>query len=307
MTDLRVEPFRLRYEGLDAKQNRVDALYLGQSLQGTARVYNSVIDWHFHGKIRNHTQHHMRIQVGPPARGSLMYMVYVMLVHGKMPLYPELLIELAKLVVPNAVKAIIARRSGQNKLLETAIDNLQSAYERHDEFARQVHNDHIRDKDKLFQLVDRLVEINNQPLSHMAAPIGRTVAQLEHFHRSPEAIVVDEPLAEALRVQDAEVGEMETFTGKILGVDKPSASCKFQIDGSEKMVRCRITDPILRTPKNVYTHSLDADTRVRITAKPVLKAGEITTLYVMDAKPEKRTKGTKKSASSKPKTKKKRS
>ena len=217
-----------------------------------------------------------------------MYMIYLTLVHGKMPLYPELFFELAGLVVPASIKAIIASRSGQKKMLEEAVNKLHEVYDKHEDFARQVHADHVRDKDRLFGLIERFVGINGQPLSQMAAPVGRTAARLEHFEGTPQSVVVDEPTAESLRTKNAEVGEMETYTGKILGVDKPTGTGKFLIDGEEKPVRCKITDPSLMMPKNVYTHALDSESRVSVTAKPVYKLGEISTLYVSDAKAKKR-------------------
>jgi hypothetical protein len=177
MAGIPVEPFRLSFEGLDADANRIDALYLGESLQGTARIYNSVLDFHFHGQIRNHTQHDIRIHVGPPKRGSLMYTIYLMLVHGKMPLYPELFFELAGLLVPATVKALVARKSGQTKVLEKTLDQMHDVYVRYDEFARRVHDDNVQEKGRLLGMVERLAELNNRPLANMAAPVGRSVQQ----------------------------------------------------------------------------------------------------------------------------------
>jgi hypothetical protein len=98
-------------------------------------------------------------------------------------------------------------------------------------------------------------------------------------------LVIDEPTAEALRSNDAVVGEMETYSGTILAVDKTTGSGKILLDKAEKPVRVKIVDPaVVKAPANVYTHALDAGNRVQVTAKPVLKGGEISTLYVFDAR-----------------------
>jgi hypothetical protein len=284
--ELPLPPFELEYQGGDADKHTADALYIGQSLQGTARLYNSIAGWHFHGKILTSSLQDIRVHVGPVQQGSLFYLVYLMMVHGKLALYPELFSELGKLVIPPMIKALIARRSGQNKIVEKQVDAMLEMFRRHDDFARQVHSDHVRTESRLLQLVEQLAEVNRRPLSDMTAPIGRTVKQIEHFKNSTESVIVDEATAEALRTPEgAVVGELETYSGTLKAVDTTTGACKFLMDESAKPIRAKITDPALSQPENVYTHALDTQRHVTITAKLVSKNGKVSTLYVSDAKP----------------------
>src|ERR1035437_10092920 len=172
MVGLLREPFRLAYQGGDADNHTIDALYLGQSLVGTARLYNSVIRWHFNGIIAVAGPQQIKIHAGPPKDGSLFYAIYLMMVHGKMAMYPDFIIELGKLAIPEVIKALIARRSGQEKIVEKAVDAMLEMYRRHDEFAREVHRDHVTEKKSLYGLVERLAKINRRSLADMSA-IGR--------------------------------------------------------------------------------------------------------------------------------------
>lgn len=282
---LRVEPFRLSYQGYDADGHTADAIYIGQSIQGTARVYNALVNWHFAGRPVHPLAQSIKIHVGSPQDGSLLYMLYLMMVHGKFAVYPELIFELASLAIPLWLKAIIARRSGQSKEVEKAVDAMLEMYKLHNDYAKQVQADHMQDKAHLYALLEKLAVSAQKPLADMAAPIGRTVKQLEHFSGSPLPIVVDEPVAEALRSkEEAVVGEAQTLIGRIVAVDKVTGAGKLHVEGQGSPTRAKITDPSLSIPENAYTHALDTETKISVTAKPVSKSGSVSTLYISDAK-----------------------
>lgn len=285
MVQLRVEPYRLEYQGYDADRHTAEAIYIGQSIQGTARVYNALVNWHFTGRPVHPLAQGIKVHVGPPRDGSLLYILYLMMVHGKLPVYPELCFELAGLAIPLWLKAIIARRSGQNKEVEKAVDAMLEMYKMNTEYAKQVQADHMHDKAFLYALLEKLAVSSQKPLADMAAPIGRTVKQIEHFSGSPEPVVVDEPIAEALRSkEEAIVGDTQTMTGRIVAVDKDKGTGKLHVDGESSPTRAKITDPTLAVAENAYTHALDTEARVSVTAKPVSKGGSISTLYISDAK-----------------------
>jgi len=282
---LGVSPFQLAYEGYDADGHTAEAIYIGQSIQGTARIYNALANWHFAGRPVHPSAHSIRVHVGPPRDGSLLYMFYLMMVHGKFAVYLEIFFELAGLAIPLSLKAIIARRSGQHQAVEKAVDAMLEMYRRHNEFARQVHNDNVKEKAALFSLVEKLALGVNKSLADMAAPIGRTVRQIEHFKDSAEPVTVDEPVAEALRSkEEVIVGDTQMLTGRILAVDTVTGAGKLHVDGEATPTRAKITDPTLAIPENAYTHALDTAAKISVTAKPVTKDGIISTLYISDAR-----------------------
>lgn len=288
------EPFKLAFEGYDADAHRADAVYIGQSLQGTARTYNSIINWHFQGKPVAPQFQSIKVHVGTPERGSLFYLLYMMMVHGKMAVYPEIFFELASLSVPLVFKGIISRLSGQSKVVETVVNAMLEMDQRHHEFAMRVqadhmklHADHVADKAQLFAVIEKLALNNKKPLADMAIPVGKTVKLIEHFKDAPEPVVVDEPIAEALRSkEEAVVGDVQNFVGKFVAIDVINATGKLLLEGSAKPVAVKITDPVISIPENVYTHALDLARDVQVSAKPVSKGGSIATLYVSDAHPK---------------------
>ena len=64
-------PVTLTFNGGDADNHYVDAAYLGQSLHGTAKLYNSVAHYWYQGQIPRRLVPEIRIAVGPPEDGCL--------------------------------------------------------------------------------------------------------------------------------------------------------------------------------------------------------------------------------------------
>ncbi len=141
------------------------------------------------------------------------------------------------------------------------------------------------DKAKLHDLVQRLTNNNRAAMPEMVAPIGYSCKTLTHFDKTPMAQVIDEPLAESMRSQEElEVGTQAIFKGIILGVDKVTGTCRVKLAENGQEIRGKITDPALKSTHNVYTAALDTAHQVSLTAKPILKNGELSKLFISDAK-----------------------
>lgn len=297
-----VKPIPLRFRGLDADQHIMDGALLGRSIQGAARIYNSILLYLFQGQIpKRIVSPDIRIMVGPPQDGSLMYMIYVMMTHGEMALYPQLLWETADLAVPQFLRAIIASKVGRGVELEKALDVITAQAQAMTDQSRMItqqataqqdlmkefQEGHMTDKRMLFGVIERLTSTNGSALSEMSQPIGRTARSLTHFDGTAALeSKIDEPVADALRSEEeVKVGDQTTYRGKIMGVDKTTGACRFEPEGEAKGLRGKITDPSLSAPGNIYTHALDTAVRVEVTAKPIFKAdGEIKTIFISDAK-----------------------
>lgn len=87
MRALTENPFIIKYHGGDADQHMADGVYLGQSIRGTARLYNSLGEAYFHGAL-DRSPKSIRVRVGPPQPGSITYMIYMMMAFGQMAAYP---------------------------------------------------------------------------------------------------------------------------------------------------------------------------------------------------------------------------
>lgn len=281
-------PVRLKYEGLDADAHRIDAMQLGQSLQGSARLYNSIAHFWFTGQIPKRLVSQMRIQAGPPERGSISYAIYLAMVHGTLPMYPPLLSEFADLCIPAFVKSVFARRSGRPVAeVMKSLEVIDAMHDREHRMMEKVFDGQLATQARLLNVIDHLTNQNTGAMAQMSSPVGRTSRAMVHFEGRADEVRVDEPMAEVFRSKgDEELGDQATFRAKLQMIDKLAGTCKVQIDGADGTFKGKITDPALSSPGNIYTHAFDTDEWVIITAKPTLREGEIQRLYISDAKPD---------------------
>jgi hypothetical protein len=280
-----IRPINIKYDGLDAERHYIDGTQLACSIAGVTKLYNSIAHVAFHGGVAHPSTFHMRFYVGPIAPGSITYALYLFLVHGTLPIYPEIFSEFAEMAMPGLVKAVFARRSGQTKQVDQAVEMIREMAERADDFARMVHKDHLTEKSRLYDLVEKLTDSNRGSMKDMVAPIGRSATEITHFSRTPEEIRVDEPMAVAFRSKkEVMIGDQTAFVAKIVAVDTKTGHCKIEIDGYDSPISGKITDPALEQPGNSYTHALDTQQTVTLTAKPVFRNEEIATLYISDAR-----------------------
>lgn len=279
-----IDPVKLEFVGRDADAHRMDALLLGKSLSGVARVYNSVGHYHFHRQIKSSAHSEVRVQVGPPKNGSIFYLIYMLLVHGRLAVYPELLFSLAELAIPAFVKAMIAKETGQSQQMDKALDIIQQQSAQYHELAMAARESDDKVREGLLDVVKALAASNRGALADMAAPVGRTVNEVKQIPRDAEPIVIDEPTAVSLRSRDeVKVGDIAKFRGVLKAVDTKTGSFRLEVDGGHEY-RGKITDPALIAPQNFYTHALDTQELVTITAKPTLNEdGSIHRLFVSDA------------------------
>jgi hypothetical protein len=119
------KPIEIEYDGWDADANRVDALQFGQSVQGAARLYKSAFHLYFTGNMPRHGTE-VRVLVGPPLPGTLTYLLWMMIAHGQLVLFPQVLCELVDLCAPEIVKTSLSKLSGQTKEAEKSMTALES-------------------------------------------------------------------------------------------------------------------------------------------------------------------------------------
>lgn len=212
-------------------------------------------------------------------------MIWFMLVHGTLPLYPQVLYELGDLVIPQFIRAVFSRKAGRRPEMEKALEVIQLQAAQNHELAKLIVQKDGKTEDQLFALVDKLTSQNSKALAEIAAPVGRSVKQVEHFAKTPNPYIIDEPVAEAFRAQEeVQVGDQETLRGTLFAVDKDARTCKLKRPDSKKMLRCKITDPALLEPNNIYTDTLNKVLPVEVTGKPVIKEGKLSTFYISHGK-----------------------
>lgn len=281
-----IKPISILYDGRDADEHRVDGLQLGQSLSGLSKVYNSIGHFHFHQDYRTSEHSKIRIQVGPPQEGSFYYLIYLMFTHGSLPTYPELFFQAAELVIPNLFKAMIALKSGRKNEVELCLEAMEKSRTDYVRLAETTLRHQQKAQENLFKSIEHLTAQNNRALAEAATPVGKSVKTITQIHENIDPILIDAPIAEALRAPETIlVGETRQYCGVFTAIDKNTGNFKFEEKGSQNKLLGKITDPNIGIPKNIYTHSFDTATEVEITAKPTFKEdGELHKLFVSDAK-----------------------
>jgi len=203
-----------------------------------------------------------------------------------LPLYAPLLVEVAENFLPWIWSAVVGRGSGDAKLTEKALDMLDRQAERYDVFAHEVHAGHMRDKAWMQDHISTLTQVNRAALRDLPAPVGHSCNDQVIYKDSIAPTIIDEPVAQALRSKgEMEVAdEMEaTVTIRSLNLDTGAGSADWEGEKGGR-ISIKVTDPALAMPRNVYSGSLDGQIPIAVNAKPVLKDGEISRLYVSDAR-----------------------
>jgi hypothetical protein len=274
-----IEPVRLSFHGRDADRHRMDALWLGQSLQGTAKVYNSVAHFLFLEQVKASSRTSIRVQVGPPKEGSIFYLIYMLMTWGHLPVFPDAFYDLAELAVPEFVKSMIAKTTGQDALVEKMI-------EQNHELLKAFQERGFKTEDRLLDMIEKLALQNRGALADMSAAVGRTASRSVYASPKVDPFEIDEATADALRSKkDLRVGEMVTIRGVLSKVDKKTGAFRLQEMDSGREITGRITDPSLYVIGNIYTHALDTALPIVVSGKPTLdEKGEIQKLFVSDAK-----------------------
>lgn len=277
-------PISLTYRGLDADEHQIDLVQVGQSLQGVGRIYNSVAHFYFHGQIpARRTNLLIRTYTGHAEPGCVTFVLLMSTIAGYLPAYSEIIRQFADEAISKLLEAVFARRTRNDAAMEKALEAIQHMHDKNVSLVEAVLNDRRVTENRLFELVDKLVDSTSPAMSNMSAPVGQTCSSITHFNGTPRQIIVDEVTADVMRSrEELEVGNQAEFIATILGVDMATGACHIKLEnGQEK--RGKITDPALRQAHNVYTSALDSQRVVRLVAKPVLKNGEISRLYISDA------------------------
>jgi hypothetical protein len=281
------EPIPIRYHGLFADDHLVDAQQFGTSVASVSRVATSLSHFFFFHQITHDTRaYQIKFFVGPSKENGLLQEIVAVMNSGLMPVFSPVMLKFSKIIVEKLFDAVIKSATKQKSEAAMAIEGIHDLAVKHNEFAKQVHEGHMRDKKWLQDTVSQLVAENRAPLRGVPEPVGRSVREM--IVGDPgQRTIIDEPSAEVLRSrEDLEVGEAKQYVVDIEGVFKTNGACRVRLqeDGSDRVVSGKITDPELELPGNVYTTALDQGQKLRVTAKPTIKDGEVYRLFISDAK-----------------------
>lgn len=280
-------PIPVKYTGLYSDDHLIDLQEFGVSLQGLARLSNSIVDFYLHGRVvRDERLYHVRLFAAPPEPGCVILDIVAIMAAGQLPLYAPFLCDVASEYIIPLMKATIAKRLKRPDMSEKALEQIVNLATKHADSMDKVHEGHMRDKVWLQGHIDKISAQGAVPLRQLVKPVGSTCRQIEIG--APDDISparIGEAEAQALSSrEELSVDDTKEYRGVFDGVDTTNGNCKFRPEGSDDDIVGKITDPALLTPKNVYTHSLDTKRAITIQAKAVTKDGKIVRLFISDGK-----------------------
>ncbi len=292
-----ITPFSLRYEGGLAESHIIDTQQLGFSLVGATKFYNSVIHYCLSGNVpRNNYKKEYSCYTHASNQGCYeqwLFIAPLALQHGILADGARDAVSFIFFKVLTALKNMMIKESQTEKIMNELCETLRHKADVDKDVmlvAMQLvgnSNETIAGlQNKLLDTLPDLLVLNRQNARTMVDPVGLSCNEFHQFARTEYEDVISEPEAAVLKSKEKEeVGDVQTYTClSITEVNKVTGHCEMLVDGFEKPVKGKITDPLLLEPGNVYTRALDQETPFSFTAKPVTKDGEVHRLYVSDAK-----------------------
>lgn len=292
-----IDPFSLKYKGNDADFHVVDALVLGDSIQGAAKLYNSVAHYCFFGGVpKGNYRKHFKCYAQTPKEGSFEFVLYLATIAQEYDIHGEIYKEsfswlFAK--IANSLTGLWTNRSTESAMAEKLTDQLIERAKRDAELQALLINGVIGSNNNIADLHGRLIDTlpalanaNSNAAKQLVKPVGITCSSLAQFAESDNETVITEAEAEvissdsALEIEDAKVFQCERVTE----VNTLTGHCILQVAGYTHLIKGKISDPVLSNADNIYTRALNNHTPIRVTAKTVLKEGEVHRLYISDAK-----------------------
>lgn len=295
--DVVIPPFAIRYDGLDADRNAINAVYLGQSMMGAGKLYTALSHYAFLGTIpRGNYRKEFICYAKPPTSGSYDAWLYIATAVQQYHLGSDLYSEAAKFVFSQIVGAVKSFWTKPTKV-EAVVGQLANVLIEQARINAETHsilaNGIVRSNDQLASLHGRLIDTlpelarATRPSGReLVAPIGLTCKTIVQFPDTASADQISEAEADVIRGnEEMELGNMQTFRcNQITELNKQTGHCIMELEGFSRPVKGTIHDPSLKIPHNVYTSSLDSFSAFEVEAKPVFKSGELHRIYVMDAR-----------------------
>ncbi len=237
---------------------------------------NSICHLFFFASItHNSRSYQIHFYVGPSKENGLLQELFAVMNSGNLPMFMPIMTKVAKTFIERTFDAVIKTTINRKSDARVAIDAIHDLASQHSEFARQVHDGHMRDKAWLQDMVQELAFENRALLREIPDPIGKSVRQVR-IGTEHNGAIIDEPAAEVLKARDAmTVGDAKSYKVRLEGVFKTNGACKVRLIDEDKVVSGTITDPAVSNPGNIYTSALNEGVVLQVTAKPTLKKGEL--------------------------------
>ena len=278
---------KITYRGYFADDHVLDAYSLGQSLQGYARISQSI----FHLLIFREIPSPQRLRSSPyrlfaraPEKNGVEItftlspsVAHQLVLPVLVPLLPEIKFS-ASQMVSFVLNTLSGHRNMAQEALNKALDILSKVEDhRHEELMAVIAH-----------RAEELAWKNKAAARQLVAPVGKSCKEERLWPDHPEMeYIIDEPTAEVLRrPEDLKLGDPMQMKVLITQINIETGTATVRDVETGEKIKARITDPAVETPHNIYTAALDFHKPIIIEAKPVFTTdNRVKKLYISHAQP----------------------
>lgn len=174
---------------------------------------------------------------------------------------------------------VIARSSNNREEMKLLSARLEQAI-------RELGNREQAVVDRMMTTIEKLADSLRPAVRTAVQPVGEECETLSLGKRGePTTTVIDKATRDAILADEGtSLTELRQWRVVFTELDKVTQTGKVQLadNTSEARVKVEVSDPSFAMPDNLYVASLGKDAEVLVTAKGLLRDGELERLYVSD-------------------------
>lgn len=273
-----IEGITFKFEGGDADKHVIEARYYGAALIGLDKAVNdALLQIDRRRKPRRGERFGLYIVAKPPVAGSVDTPNELREIGWALPLVQEFILVHGRAYIEQFLAWLLKWHGGRRA---EAAEHMDKMIEMLKEANRHTEAENTAWRETMLALVDKL----KPAAQDMVAPVGRSAGTLSIGIEGKPLVVVDEPMADAIRSKDeVEVLDMEEMTFRIDGVSLHNRQLKVEFpDSPGKYFAADVRDPAFEVEGNPYIDAFVKNQTVTVQAKRALKKGELHRLYVMN-------------------------
>lgn len=273
-----IEGITFKFEGGDADKHVIEARYYGAALIGLDKAVNdALLQIDRRRKPRRGERFGLYIVAKPPVAGSVDTPNELREIGWALPLVQEFILVHGRAYIEQFLAWLLKWHGGRRA---DAVEHMDKMIEMLKEANRHGEAESSAWRETMLALVDKL----KPAAQDMVAPVGRSAGTLSIGIEGKPLVVVDEPMADAIRSKDeVEVLDMEELTFRIDGVSLHNRQLKVEFpDSPGKYFSADVRDPAFEVEGNPYIDAFVKSQTVTVQAKRALKKGELHRLYVMN-------------------------
>lgn len=299
--------YTLKYKGGDADKHAIDAIQYSDSLRGTSQLYLSVSHFCMHGEVlKSYKSAQMKCFISGEKEGSLEAAIIMAASLSQIPLLGDLYkaqLEWLMGKILSYIKDALTGRGNVEKLSNDIASACANSQELNHVLANGIlaANESLAESNKDMAEIARkaqqlqetlteslldLVNANRSNMRKAACPVGKSCHEMTHFAETENEVILTEADTDAIRSKgELEVDDMKSYECSLISaLNTVSGHCCITLKETGQVVTGKINDPTLQLANNIYSKSLNEKSDLIITAKAVIKDGNIHKLYISDAK-----------------------